>query len=107
MEGLSASTVTLVFTDIEGSTILLERLGDGYATLIADHHAIVDGAAGRHGGRRIDAAGDGLFYSFTTARGAMTACVEAQRELGAHSWPDDADVRVRMGMRARRRGSRR
>ena len=98
MEGLSASTVTLVFTDIEGSTVLLERLGDGYATLIADHHAIVDGAAGRHGGRRIDAAGDGLFYSFTTARGAMTACVEAQRELGAHSWPDDADVRVRMGI---------
>jgi len=98
VEPLSASTVTLVFTDIEGSTHLLERLGDGYATLIADHHGIVDGAAGRHGGKRIDAAGDGLFYSFSAARGAMAACVEAQLELGAHRWPDDADVRVRMGI---------
>jgi predicted ATPase/class 3 adenylate cyclase len=98
VEGRSAGTVTLVFTDIEGSTTLLERLGDGYATLIADHHGIVDGAGSRHGGTRIDAAGDGLFYSFSTARGALAACVEAQRELGAHTWPDDADVRVRMGI---------
>ena len=64
LESRAAGTVTLVFTDIEGSTGLLERLGDGYATLIADHHRIVDGAAGRHGGTRIDAAGDGLFFSF-------------------------------------------
>ncbi|HEX5039541.1 MAG TPA: tetratricopeptide repeat protein [Candidatus Limnocylindria bacterium] len=98
MDGLSAGTVTLVFTDIQGSTLLLERLGDGYATLIADHHGIVDGAASRHGGTRIDAAGDGLFYSFSTARGALNACVEAQRELGTHTWPDGADVRVRMGI---------
>jgi predicted ATPase/class 3 adenylate cyclase len=98
VEARSATTVTLVFTDIEGSTVLLERLGDGYATLIADHHAIVDEAAGRHGGKRIDAAGDGLFYSFGTARGALAACVEAQRQIGTHAWPDGADVRVRMGI---------
>jgi predicted ATPase/class 3 adenylate cyclase len=90
--------VTLVFTDIEGSTGHLERLGDAYARLIADHHAIVDAAAARHGGTRIDAAGDGLFYSYPTARGALTACVEAQRELGEHVWPEGADVRVRMGL---------
>ena len=71
MERSSGGTVTLVFTDIEGSTRLLERLGDDYATLIADHHRIVDGAAVRHGGTRIDAAGDGLFMSFPTARGAL------------------------------------
>jgi predicted ATPase/class 3 adenylate cyclase len=98
MERSSGGTVTLVFTDIEGSTRLLERLGDEYATLIADHHRIVDGAAARHGGTRIDAAGDGLFMSFPTARGALSAVVEAQRELEAHAWPDSAEVRVRMGI---------
>ena len=94
----SGGTVTLVFTDIEGSTQLLERLGDAYATLIADHHRIVDDAATRHGGTRVDAAGDGLFISFPTARGALSAVVEAQRELAAHAWPDGAEVRVRMGI---------
>ena len=94
----SGGTVTLVFTDIEGSTHLLERLGDGYATLIADHHRIVDGATARHGGTRVDAAGDGLFIAFPTARGALSAVVEAQRELAAHPWPGGATVRVRMGI---------
>ena len=97
-EPSAGGTVTLVFTDIEGSTRLLERLGDSYATLIADHHRIVDGASSRHGGTRVDAAGDGLFMSFATARGALSAAVEAQRELGAHVWPEGADVRVRMGI---------
>ena len=94
----SSGTVTLVFTDIEGSTQLLGRLGDAYATLIADHHRIVDGAAARHGGTRVDAAGDGLFIAFQTARGAVSAAVEAQRELAAHAWPSDVAVRVRMGI---------
>ena len=94
----SGGTVTLVFTDIEGSTQLLERLDDAYATLIADHHRIVDDAASRHGGTRVDAAGDGLFISFPTARGALSAVVEAQRELAAHAWPEGAAVRVRMGI---------
>ena len=91
-------TVTLVFTDIEGSTELLERLGDAYPTLLADHHRILDAAAGRHGGTRVDAAGDGLFLSFPTVRGALAALVEAQRELAGHAWPDGAAVRVRMGI---------
>lgn len=98
MEPAHSGTVTLVFTDIEGSTTLLERLGDAYATLLADHHRLVDEAAAHHGGSRIDAAGDGLFLSFPTVRGALLSCVEAQRALGAHSWPMNADVRVRMGI---------
>ena len=95
---MESATVTLVFTDIEGSTQLLERLGDRYAALIADHHRIVDAAAARHGGTRVDAAGDGLFISFPTARGALTAAVDAQRELAAHAWPEGAEVRVRVGI---------
>ena len=98
MEPYSSNTVTLVFTDIEGSTALLGRLGDDYATLLADHHRLIDAAAERQGGTRIDAAGDGLFISFPTARGALLACVEAQRELAAHSWPGGEEVRVRMGI---------
>ncbi len=98
VESFSANTVTLVFTDIEGSTRLLESLGDGYATLISDHHHLVDAAAERHGGTRIDAAGDGLFFSFPTARGSLLACVDAQRQLAAHEWPEAAEVRVRMGI---------
>ena len=94
----SSGTVTLVFTDIEGSTQLLARLGDAYATLLADHHRIVDEAATRHGGTRVDAAGDGLFLTFPTARGALLAAVEAQRALAAHGWPGESTVRVRMGI---------
>jgi predicted ATPase/class 3 adenylate cyclase len=98
MEAVSGGTVTLVFTDIEGSTRLLEQLGDRYAELIAQHHRIVDSAATRHGGSRVDSAGDGLFISFATARGALSAAIDAQRELAAASWPEGAEVRVRMGV---------
>ncbi len=95
---LPSGTVTLLFTDIEGSTRLLQELGDAYATLLSDHHRIVSAAAEAHDGQRVDAAGDGLFYSFPTARGAVAAAVEAQRALSLHAWPAGADVRVRMGI---------
>ncbi len=95
---LPSGTVTLVFTDIEGSTRLLQQLGDAYASLLADHHRIVSTAADGHSGSRVDAAGDGLFYSFQTARGAIAAAVAAQRALTEHEWPVGADVRVRMGI---------
>jgi predicted ATPase/class 3 adenylate cyclase len=96
--GLPSGTVTLLFTDIEGSTRLLQRLGDEYAVVLAEHHRLVEAAAAAHGGSRVDAAGDGLFYSFSTARGGLAAAVGAQRELGAHDWPSGEDVRVRMGI---------
>ncbi|HEU5326029.1 MAG TPA: tetratricopeptide repeat protein [Candidatus Limnocylindria bacterium] len=95
---LPSGTVTLLFTDIERSTQLLEELGDAYGSLLVEHHRIVDAAARQHGGRRVDAAGDGLFYSFGTAGGAIAAAVEGQRELATHQWPGGADVRVRMGL---------
>ncbi|MGI8657579.1 MAG: ATP-binding protein [Candidatus Limnocylindria bacterium] len=94
----SKGTVSLVFTDIVGSTRLIRVLGDAYPRLLDDHHRLVMEAATRHGGERVDAAGDGLFLSFPTAHGALLACVEAQRALGAHAWPEDADVKVRMGL---------
>jgi predicted ATPase/class 3 adenylate cyclase len=98
MRRLSSGTVTLVFTDIVGSTELLERLGDEYVALIAEHHAIVEGAAAQHGGTRVDSAGDGMFMAFSAARGALIAAIQAQRELALHEWPRDVEVRVRMSV---------
>ena len=95
---LPTGTVTLLFTDIEGSTPLLQRLGDDYAAVITEHNRIVAAAADGNGGSKVDAAGDGLFYSFPTARGGLAAAIRAQRDLTAHEWPVPADVRVRMGI---------
>ena len=97
-EGAPSGTVSLVFTDIDGSTRLLEQLGDDYAVLLADHHRIMDEAMAANGGVRVDAAGDGLFASFPTARAALLSCIDAQRALAAHAWPRGAEVKVRMGL---------
>jgi class 3 adenylate cyclase len=96
---LPGGTVTFAFTDIEGSTRLLQELGDGvYATVAADHRRIVRSAFGEHGGTEIDTQGDAFFYSFLRARDAATAAVQAQRALRAHDWPEGKELRVRMGL---------
>ncbi|HEX6762419.1 MAG TPA: adenylate/guanylate cyclase domain-containing protein [Gaiellaceae bacterium] len=99
MPQLPGGTVTFAFTDIEGSTRLLQDLGDAaYATISADHRRIVRGAFAEHGGMEIDTQGDAFFYSFVRARDAVAAAVEAQRALRAHAWPEGREVRVRMGL---------
>jgi class 3 adenylate cyclase len=95
---LPAGTVTFVFSDVEGSTELLKRLGDRYAELISDHRRIVRETFGAHGGIEIDAQGDAFFFAFARARDAAAAAVEAQRAHAEHSWPDGEHVRVRMGL---------
>jgi class 3 adenylate cyclase len=95
---LPAGTVTFVFSDVEGSTELLKRLGEDYATVIADHRHIVRESFGAHGGVEIDSQGDAFFFAFARARDAATAAVEAQREHAAHTWPNGEHVRVRMGL---------
>ena len=95
---LPSGTVTFVFTDIEGSTRLLQELGDEYATVARDHRRIVRETFGVHDGTEIDTQGDSFFYSFRRARDAVAAAVEAQRALDAHAWPRGASVRVRMGL---------
>ena len=95
---LPSGTVTFVFTDIEGSTRLLQELGDGYAAVSRDHRQIVRAAFEAHDGTEIDTQGDSFFFSFTRARDAVAAAVEAQRNLAAHSWPEGKTVRVRMGL---------
>ncbi len=98
MSSLPAGTVTFAFTDIEGSTRLLQQLGDDYAEVVREHRRIVRECLGATGGTEIDTQGDAFFFSFTRARDAVRGAVAAQRSLRDHPWPQGAEVRVRMGL---------
>src|SRR6478736_9413829 len=99
MSTLPGGTVTFVFTDIEGSTRLLQELGDeGYGRVSGDHRRLVREAFGARGGTEIDTQGDAFFFSFPRARDAVAAAVDAQRALRDHEWPDGREVSVRMGL---------
>jgi len=91
-------TVTFLFTDMEGSTRLLQQIGAAYSSVLEDQRRLAQGTFERYGGRLVDTAGDGLFVVFDGARDALSATVEAQRALTAHHWPEGAVVRVRMGL---------
>jgi class 3 adenylate cyclase len=90
--------VTFLFTDIEGSTRLLQELGDEYGQVVADHRRLLRDVFAAAGGREVDTQGDAFFYSFTRARDAVRGAVEGQRALASHAWPQGAEVRVRMGL---------
>ncbi len=96
--GLPTGTVTFLFTDIEGSTRLLQRLGDRYAEVLAAHHRLLRSAIHNAHGHEIDAQGDALFVAFPRAKDALLAAVAAQRAIRVHSWPDRIILRVRMGL---------
>jgi predicted ATPase/class 3 adenylate cyclase len=94
-----AETLTFLFTDIEGSTALLGRLGDGgYARVLAGHHAVIQSGLAGHGGREVDTQGDAFFAVFSSPRACVAAVLEMQRALEAHPWPSGERVRVRMGV---------
>jgi predicted ATPase/class 3 adenylate cyclase/predicted negative regulator of RcsB-dependent stress response len=96
---LPTGTVTFLFSDIEGSTHMLQRLGpQRYAALLAEHWRLLDAAWAAHGGHEVDTAGDVSFVAFPTAPDALTAAAQAQRALASHAWPEGAVVRVRMGL---------
>jgi class 3 adenylate cyclase len=98
-DGLPKGTVTFLFTDIEGSTELLKRLGrDGYAAVLAEHTLLLQNAVTAAEGRVVDTQGDALFSTFRSARDAVSAAIEAQRRLVEHDWPEHLPVRVRMGL---------
>jgi len=96
---LPTGTVTFLFTDIEGSTALLKRLGrDRYDEVLAEHSRLLSAAFAAHEGRVVDTQGDSVFVAFRTAADAVSAAADAQRDLAAQTWPDDAEVKVRMGL---------
>jgi len=98
MTVLPGGTVTFLFTDIEGSTQLLQQLGDEYGAVVDAHRRIMRECMGARGGTEIDTQGDAFFFSFTRARDAAEAAVDAQRALAAQEWPQGNEVRVRMGL---------
>ena len=99
MPNLPSGTVTFVFSDLEGSTTLLKRLGDEqYAALLGAHRRIVRETFGAHHGQEIDTQGDAFFYSFPRARDAVAAAVAVQRAHEDGAWPDGAPVRMRLGL---------
>ncbi len=92
-------TFTFLFTDIEGSTALLGRVGQGvYARVLADHHSIIRSGLAAHGGREVDTQGDAFFAVFSSPTACLAAVLEMQRALQAHGWPGGEQVRVRMGV---------
>ena len=95
---LPRGIVTFVFTDVEGSTRLLRRLGDAYPDVLERHFTLLRQAWAAHAGHEIDTAGDSDFVAFRDATAAVEACAEAQRLLGAEPWPEDGEMRARMGI---------
>ncbi|MEP6642184.1 MAG: adenylate/guanylate cyclase domain-containing protein [Gaiellales bacterium] len=90
MGSLPDGTVTFLFTDVEGSTRLLNELGpDGYAEVLAEHRSVLREAFQQHGGVEVDTQGDAFFVAFHTAPKALEAALEALRALS---------VPVRMGI---------
>jgi len=96
---LPTGTVTFLFTDIEGSTRLLTKLGrDRYRDVLATHNRLLRTAFGDGGGLEIDTKGDSFFVVFRSAGLAVEAAAAAQRALAEQTWDEDVEVRVRMGL---------
>ncbi|HET6771344.1 MAG TPA: adenylate/guanylate cyclase domain-containing protein [Actinomycetota bacterium] len=98
MRDLPTGTVTFLFTDVEGSTRLLERLGGRYRDIQIGHDSILRAAVAEGDGREVSTEGDSFFAVFSAPVGAISAATEAQRQLAETPWPDGAVVRVRMGL---------
>jgi predicted ATPase/class 3 adenylate cyclase len=98
MPELLTGTVTFLFTDIEGSTRLLQSHGEEWPSILARHQELLRTAFVAQGGVEVGTEGDSFFITFPTAPGAVSAAVEAQRALAREPWPDGLQVRVRMGI---------
>ena len=95
MVSLPTGTVTFLFTDIEGSTQLLQRPSDRrYAEVLEEHRRLLCAAIQEHGGQEVDRQGDALFAVFPSSQEAMSAAVAAQRAMKAHPWPPDGPLRL-------------
>ncbi|MEJ7741248.1 MAG: adenylate/guanylate cyclase domain-containing protein [Nocardioidaceae bacterium] len=98
MVELPSGTVTLLFSDVEGSTVLLSRLGPAYTEALDGQRQVLRTAWSAHGGTELGTEGDSFFVVFSTAEGAVAAATQAQRELVTFPWPGGERVRVRVGM---------
>src|SRR5579859_2935827 len=95
---LPTGVITLVFTDVEGSTRLLRELGPRFGALLATHHEIVRGELEASGGAVVRSEGDSFFCAFADPSDAVRACLNVQLRLGRTEWPEGAEFRVRIGL---------
>jgi class 3 adenylate cyclase len=99
---LPTGSVTFLLADMEGSTTLLQQLGDSYAPLLRDVRDVIRTCV-RHGrGYKVDAHGDEYFAVFQEATAAVRTAIDIQLAMGVHAWPDGANVRVRIGLHSGR-----
>jgi predicted ATPase/class 3 adenylate cyclase len=98
MRELPTGTVTMLFSDIEGSTALLGRLGERYGETLSAQRALIRAAIRATGGQEVGTEGDSFFVVFSSAGDAVQCCLAAQRALAGYDWPGGAPVRVRMGL---------
>lgn len=94
----SRGGLTLVFTDIEGSTGLLRELQGSYGLALRVHHSMLERCFENEGGIEINSEGDGLFVVFPSARQAVAAAIAAQQKCEHYAWPDGVRLRVRIGI---------
>jgi predicted ATPase/class 3 adenylate cyclase len=97
-QSLPTGTVTFLFTDIEGSTRLVQSLGDDWVSVLEAHNSLIDTAITGNDGVVVKTEGDSFFAVFAAASDALQASVQAQHALMDHSWPPDGVVRSRMGL---------
>ena len=95
---LPTGTVTLLFADVEGSTLLLQSLGDRYGAVLTRLRELVRAAIAQRGGGEVDWAGDGVFLAFERARDAVAAAADLQRALDVEDWPKPVQVRMAIGI---------
>lgn len=95
---LPTGYVTFLLADIEDSTGLVRRLGDRYGELLANVRALLRAAIRRSGGREVDARADELFAVFKQPQPAIEAAIAIQRQVLARAWPENARVKVRIGL---------
>lgn len=98
MTELPTGTVTFFFSDLEGSTRLLQRLGNTFDQLLIDLFEIQRAAIESAGGVEVRTEGDMIFATFPSAIGGVSAAVATLRAIDDHDWPDDVRVRVRIGL---------
>jgi class 3 adenylate cyclase/pimeloyl-ACP methyl ester carboxylesterase len=100
-QGRAGGLVTILFTDIEGSTALTQRLGDARAReVFREHERITREALASHGGSEVKTMGDGFMASFGSASGALECAIAMQRALAAHNANADTPISVRIGLNA-------
>jgi class 3 adenylate cyclase len=100
MSGVPSGTVTLLFTDVEGSTRLWDTERDAMAAALRRHDEILRDAIEQVGGYVFKTAGDSFCAAFSAARAGLDAALSAQRSLAAQSWPTSRPIVVRMGLHA-------